>query len=56
METKLKEGEVVFEKNRPHQKLIITKINGNLFFCETYDDSRRTQLVFYERDLASPVS
>ena len=56
METKFKEGEIVFERTHPSQKLIISNFADKLYYCKVYEAPHRKPLVYFERDLASETS
>lgn len=51
MENKFKEGEVVIERIRPSQKLMVKKYVSKLYYCKAMEDPSRKELVFYEREL-----
>lgn len=44
-------GEVVFERVRPNQKLIIMQRSGKIYYCVPQENLKRKALVFYARDL-----
>lgn len=48
---KYKEGEVVFEKARPLQKLVVERYLDKLYYCKLPEAPQRKSLVFLERDL-----
>lgn len=48
-------GEVVYERVRPNQKLVITRQNGQLYFCVPQENKKRKELVFHARDLRGNV-
>ncbi len=51
MEPKFKEGEIVFEKIRPQQKLYVSRRHSGLYYCKVEEDQSRKELVYFERDL-----
>ena len=51
MENKYKEGEVVSERIRPNQKLVIKRYFDNLYYCMAEENPRQKELVYLERDL-----
>lgn len=51
MEARFKIGEVVYERIRPGQKLIVNRFANNLYFCRSLEDVHRKDLVFFEREL-----
>jgi len=53
MENIYKEGEVVFDRTRPTQKLIVRRVVGNIYYCVDLVNPLRKLLVFLERDLQS---
>ncbi len=52
MENKYKEGDIVYERIRPSQKLIVKLVLYNVYYCQP-EESKKRELVFFERDLAS---
>ena len=56
METKYKTGEVVIERIRPANKLIIVRWDNGVYYCKpTWGASRRKDLVYLERDLTDYI-
>jgi hypothetical protein len=52
MVTKYKTGDVVIERIRPTNKLIIVRWDNGVYYCRpTWGDGRRKGLVYLERDL-----
>ncbi len=51
MENKFKEGEVVKERIRPTQKLIITRHINKLYYCKIEENPNLKELVYFEREL-----
>lgn len=51
MENLYKEGEVVSERTRPNQKLIVKRYASNMYYCQTQERAARRELVYLERDL-----
>ncbi len=56
MEAKYKEGDIVSERVRPLQKLIISRFINKIYYCKIFENPRRKELVFFERELQSNVS
>ncbi len=56
MENIYKLGEVVCERVRPNQKLIITRQNGKVYHCVPQENRKRKPLVFLARDLRGNAS
>jgi len=56
MENKYKEGDIVNERVRPLQKLIINRHINNIYYCKIQENPRRKNLVFFERDLQSDIN
>jgi len=50
---KFKEGEVVYDKMRPDQKLVVKRFVSNVYYCAIPDEANRKDLVFFERELIS---
>ena len=46
-----KEGQVVYERIRPAQKLIIKRWASNLYYCRSQENTNRRDLVYQEREL-----
>lgn len=51
MENKYKNGEVVIERIRPNQKLIVCSYVNGVYCCKAQDASAQQGLVYFERDL-----
>jgi len=51
MVTKYKNGEVVFDRTRPMQKLIVTRYFSNLYYCKPTEAPNKKDLVYFEREL-----
>ncbi len=56
MENTYKEGEVVYERIRPTQKLIVKRYACNLYYCQAEENTRQKELVYQERELMSSAS
>lgn len=46
-------GDVVFERVRPNQKLIIIQRSGKIYYCVPQENKKQKALVIQERDLRS---
>lgn len=53
MEAKFKAGEVVYERVRPSQKLIVSNHVGLIYYCRDEQHPDRKHLVFFERELVA---
>ena len=53
MENTYKAGDVVYERIRPTQKLIVKRYASNMYYCQAEENSHRKELVFQERELMS---
>ena len=51
MENKYKNGEVVFDRIRPSQKLIVSHYFDKLYYCKVQENLNRKRLVYFEREL-----
>lgn len=51
MENKFKEGDVVVERNRPTQKLVVDRYLNQIYYCKDQENSKLKELVYFERDL-----
>ena len=56
MENKYKNGEVVFDRIRPSQKLIIRGYSNSVYYCMPHEDRNRRELVYFERDLMAATN
>lgn len=52
---KFKAGEIVYERIRPTQKLIVGSCINNLYYCKLKEFPKRKELVYFERELARPA-
>lgn len=53
MEAKFKTGDIVYERVRPSQQLIIKRYVDLLYYCATPERSHGKTLVFFERELTA---
>lgn len=51
VENKFKEGDIVVERNRPTQKLVIDRYLNQIYYCRDQENSKLKELVYFERDL-----
>jgi len=51
MEHRYKNGEVVEERVRPGQKLMVSRFFNHLYYCRAMEGKNRKELVYYENDL-----
>jgi hypothetical protein len=51
MEIKFKEGEEVYDRIRPSQKLIISRYIKGVYYCKTVENPHRKELIYFEREL-----
>lgn len=51
MEPKFKEGEIVYERVRPAQELIVRNHIGLIYYCRPQEHPNRKALVFFEHEL-----
>ncbi len=56
MENKYKQGDIVNERVRPLQKLIVSRLLNKIYYCKIQENPRRKELVFFERELQSDVN
>ena len=56
MENKYKAGEVVFERIFPDKKLIVSRYSDKLYYCRTFENLKRKELVYFERELMAANS
>lgn len=56
-EPKFKEGDIVYERIRPTQKLIVKSSKGLIYSCMPIEHPNQKELSFFERELiGSPHS
>ncbi len=48
---RFKAGEVVFERTRPNQRMVIIDCNGHIYTCVTQDSIKGRKLIFPAREL-----
>ncbi len=51
MENMYKEGEVVYERIRPAQRLIVKRYAFDLYYCQAEENTKQKKLVYLEREL-----
>jgi hypothetical protein len=51
MEIKFKEGDEVYDRIRPGQKLIISRYFQGIYYCKIEENLRRKELIYLEREL-----
>lgn len=51
LKNKYKQGEIVCEKIRPSQKLIVERYADGIYYCKLNESPHRKALVYLERDL-----
>jgi hypothetical protein len=51
MENKYKQGDIVNERVRPTQKLIVSRQFNKIYYCKIHENPQRKELVFFEREL-----
>lgn len=56
MENRFKEGEVVEERIRPGQKLVVSHFSKHVYYCKVQENQNRKELVYFESDLISRPS
>lgn len=54
-EYKYKEGEIVYDRIRPSQKLIVSGHNGKIYYCKIEEAPHRKELTYFERELKSDL-
>lgn len=53
LDIKFKEGEEVYDRIRPSQKLIISRYFKGIYYCKVEENLRRKELIYLERELMS---
>ena len=56
MKKKYKDGEEVYAKVNPSQKLIIRRYVDRIYYCKIKKDPTLKELVYFERELMSDSS
>jgi uncharacterized protein YodC (DUF2158 family) len=56
MEIKFKEGDEVYDRIRPGQKLIISRYFKGIYYCKIVENPRRKELIYLERELMTSKS
>lgn len=51
LEKKFKEGDEVYDRIRPSQKLIISRYFKGIYYCKVVENLRRKELIYLEREL-----
>ncbi len=51
MEKKYRNGEVVIDRIRPNQKLIVCNYRNGVYYCHSQEANTQRGLVYFERDL-----
>jgi hypothetical protein len=51
MEIEFKEGDEVYERIRPGQKLIISRHLKGIYYCKVVENLHRKELIFAAREL-----
>jgi hypothetical protein len=55
MESKFKKGEIVIERIHPTKKLIVADVSNGMYYCKVAGDNKRKPLIYFERDLKTPL-
>jgi hypothetical protein len=55
MDNKYKEGDIVHSIVNPDQKLLVRRYLGRIYYCTIKDHPERTELVYFERELADDL-
>ena len=56
LKSKYEDGEVVFERIRPDQKLVISSFTNGLYYCTTLGGRIKKAFVYFERELGSTTT
>lgn len=56
LKNKYEDGEVVFERIRPTQKLVISSFSNGLYYCKILEGRVRKAFVYFERELGSTTT
>ena len=52
-EGKYKAGEIVYDRIRPSQKLIVDRCIDRIYYCKLQEAPHRKAIVYMERDLSA---
>lgn len=55
MENKFKEGQEVYERIRPNQKLVISRFSKGIYYCKVEERKLAKELTYLERDLIGKI-
>jgi len=56
LKNRFENGDVVFERIRPSQKLVISSFANGLYYCKLLGGRVRKAFVYFERELMSTTS
>ena len=56
MENKFKEGDIVYERIHPTQKLVISRYVNGIYYCNLPEGRARKAFVYFERELKSDTT
>lgn len=56
IENKFKQGDVVYERIRPSQRLVVGHYAANLYYCKDESNPKSKALVYFERELTDSFS
>jgi hypothetical protein len=56
IENKYKQGDVVVERNRPTQKLVINRYLDHIYYCSDQENPKAKELVYFERELIADTT
>ncbi len=51
MQLNFKEGEEVYERIRPNQKLIISRYFKGIYYCKVAENPNRKELIYHAKEL-----
>lgn len=53
MNTKYNEGDEVYDRIRPGQKLIVSRHQHGMYYCKRIEHRNEKELIYFERELMS---
>lgn len=53
MENKYKPGEIVYASVNPSLKLVVRRYISRIYYCKTFNDPLKKDLVYFERELTN---
>ena len=55
-ENKYEPGDVVYDRTRPAQKLVVKRYENQLYYCKPQENLNQKELVYFERELVTNLT